>query len=176
MRVYVQINFLPKFADQLTSKKQNLLLKTGLILIIIICSTSEVVVSRIAEEEDAEPTSELQTPPPTDTTQPRQRVSTADPDASETSMENRRYTEFGLSTGNPFDSGTESKHFIWQDDTEQPAEELDPAEAEEDPLIQPYLDSLRKWRYAPYLTDFKKLYDGAKAKGMKRYRLPMILT
>ena len=60
----MQIHFLSNFVDQLTLKKQSLLLKTGITLIIVLCSTSEVVVSRIAEEE-TEPKKQTQTPPAT---------------------------------------------------------------------------------------------------------------
>ena len=154
----MQINFLSKFVDQLTEKKQNLLLKTGLILIIVVCSTFEIAVSRIAEEE-TEQTSESETSQTIDTTESSQRASIPDPEESETPVENQQYTEFGLSTRNPFDSDSTSKHFIWQDDTEQPVEIPDQMESEEDPLIQPYLESLSRWRYPPHLTDLSKLYN-----------------
>ena len=145
---------------------QNLLLKIGIILTIIICSTPEVAVSRIAEEE-AESTEETQT----DATQPRQRASTADADASdETAEENQRSIQFGLSYRNPFDSGSTSKHFIWQesdqpsavshqqDQATQTTEDEQPT-TDSEQLIQPYLDSLRRWRHPPHLTDLSKLYN-----------------
>jgi len=158
----VQIHFLLKFVDQLTLKARNLLLKTGLILIIVISATSEVAVSRIAEEE-TESTEETQT----EATNPRQRAATPDTEASEPPEEHQRYTEFGLSNRNPFDSGSASKHFIWQNRDQQEWQALDTAQETEDPepttdsdrLIQPYLDSLRRWRYPPDMTDLSKLYN-----------------
>ena len=50
----MQIHFLSTLVNQLALKTQHLLLKTGILFIIVVCSTSEVVVSRIAEKE-AEP-------------------------------------------------------------------------------------------------------------------------
>ncbi|RKU37382.1 hypothetical protein C6496_09850, partial [Candidatus Poribacteria bacterium] len=158
----MQIHFLLKFVDQLTLKARNLLLKTGLILIIVISATSEVAVSRIAEEE-TESTEETQT----EATNPRQRAATPDTEASEPPEEHQRYTEFGLSNRNPFDSGSASKHFIWQNRDQQEWQALDTAQETEDPepttdsdrLIQPYLDSLRRWRYPPDMTDLSKLYN-----------------
>ena len=64
---------------------------------------------------------------------------------------------FGLFTRNLFDNGSKSKHFIWQEEKEQV--EVPEQIEEEDLLIQPYLDSLRHWRYPPHLTDLNKLYD-----------------
>ena len=104
---------------------------------------SEVAVSRVAEEE-IEPPSSTPTEAPTPAPQPADTTQTFSPTR-------REYTEFGLSTHNPFDTRNEPKHFIWQE-TEVPE-----TPETEDPLIQPYLDSLRRWQTPPDLTDLNKL-------------------
>ncbi len=151
----MQKNLLPKFVE---------LLKIGLIVITVICSTSEAAVGRTAEEE-TESTSGLKTPPTTDAINRRQRASTPDIDASETPEENQRYTQFGLFNRNPFDNSSASKHFIWQSgdqpssaNSQQETEHQDPA-TDSDHLIQPYLDSLRRWRNPPHLTDLSQLHN-----------------
>ena len=173
----MQIHFLTKLVDQLTLKRRNLLLKTGLILIIAICSTSEIAMSRIAEEE-AESTEATQT----DATKSHQGSSTE----AETPAKPQHAIQFGLPNGNPFDSGSASKHFIWQsgeaaDTAQEPAPELteDPEPiTDSDRLIQPYLDSLQRWQYPPDLTDLSKLYNGSRSEGGMKKVLPFpwILT
>ncbi len=135
----MQKNLLPKFAVH-----QNLLYKIGLLLIIVLSVTSDIAVSRIAEEND-----ETQA----ETTAPSDSVTVPDSDEPETPAEKRNDSAFGLFNRNPFDTGPSSKRFIWQDEKEQP--EAD----EESRHIQPYLDSLRRWRNPPELTDLNKLYD-----------------
>ena len=134
-RIHVQKNPLSKLAVH-----QNLLYKIGLLLIIVLSSTPTVVVSRIAEENDA---------PQTETTTPSNSVTVPDSDVPETPSED----EFGLFNRNPFDTGRAPKRFIWQDEKEQPEKD------EESRHIQPYLDSLHRWRNPPELTDLSKLYD-----------------
>ena len=148
----MQIHLLSNFVNQLTLKRQNLLLKIGIILIIVICSTSEVVVSRIAEEE-TEPKKQTQTDPAT----PENLATVPDSGTPKYHLKIKRNTGFGLFTRNPFDNDSKSKHFIWQEEKEH-IEVPDQIE-EEDRLIQPYLDSLRRWRNPPYLTDLNKLYN-----------------
>ena len=150
----MQIYFLSNFVSQLTLiiKRLNPLLKTGIILISVLCSTPEIAVSRIAEEE-TEPKKQTQIDPTT----PDNSSTAPDSDESETPPVNQPSTGFGLFTRNPFDNDKESKHFIWQEEKEQ-IEVPEQAE-EEDLLIQPYLDSLRRWRNPPDLTDLNKLYD-----------------
>ena len=140
-------NPLSKFAV-----RQNLLFKIGLILIIVISLTSDVAVSRIAEEE-----TEIKDETQKDPTISRQRA-TVPSDDPERSSENQHSTEFGLFNQNLFNRGSKSKHFIWQDEKEQ-VEGPDETETEKNLLIQPYLDSLRRWRNPPELTDLSKLYN-----------------
>ena len=158
----MQIHPLLKFVNQLTLNGQNLLLKTGLILTIVMCATFDVAVSRDAEEA-AESPAQSETAATTDPAESRQPAATPDSDESETSEENQRLSEFGLSNRNPFDNGNTSQHFIWQRSDQRSAvngqQEQATEDQQPDPLIQPYLDSLQRWRYPPHLTDLSKLYN-----------------
>ena len=143
-RIHVQKNPLSKLAVHHSLRCVGLLFKIGLLLIIILSSTPTVVVSRIAEENDA---------PQTETTTPSDSVPVSDSDKPETPSEDGNNSGFGLFNRNPFDTDRAPKRFIWQDEKEQPEKD------EESRHIQPYLDSLRRWQNPPELTDLSKLYD-----------------
>ena len=140
----MQKNPLSKFAVHHFLRCLGLLFKIGLILIIVLSATSDIAVSRIAEEND-----ETQT----ETITPSDNATTPDSGDPKTPSEDGNYSEFGLLNRNPFDTGGAPKHFIWQDEKEQPEKDA------EDSGIQPYLDSLRRWRHPPELTDLSKLYN-----------------
>ena len=140
----MQKNPLSKLAVYHFLRCLGLLYKIGLILIIVLSTTSDIAVSRIAEEND-----ETQT----ETITPSDNATTPDSGDPKTPSEDGNYSEFGLLNRNPFDTGGAPKHFIWQDEKEQPEKDA------EDSGIQPYLDSLRRWRHPPELTDLSKLYD-----------------
>ena len=137
-------NLLSKFAAHHFLRRLGLLFKIGLLLIIAISSMSGIAISRIAEENDDAKE---------ETLTPSDSVAVPKPVASETPSEDENATGIGLLNRNPFDPGPSPKHFIWQEEAEPPEQET------ENRLIQPYLDSLRRWRNPPELTDFSKLYD-----------------
>ena len=140
----MQKNPLSKLAVHHFLRCLGLLYKIGLILIIVLSTTSDIAVSRIAEENDE---------PQIETITPSDSVPVPDANAPEIPAEERNESEFGLLNRNPFDTGGAPKHFIWQDEKEQPEKDA------EDSGIQPYLDSLRRWRHPPELTDLSKLYN-----------------
>ena len=137
-------NLLSKFAVHHFLRCLGLLFKIGIFLIIVLSVTSDVAVSRIAEENE-------ETKPETSTSS--DSVTVPDSGASETPAEDEKPTGIGLFNRNPFDPDLSPKHFIWQDKAEPPEKEA------ENRLIQPYLNSLRRWRTPPELTDLSKLYN-----------------
>ncbi len=171
----MQIHPLLKFVDPPILKEQTLLLKIGIIFTLVICATFDVAVNRITAEETAL-TEETQT----ETTKSSEHTAIpADSDKPETSEENQRSIPPGLSNLNPFNGWSKSKHFIWQSGSQQaagsnqqegwgidtPQEQTARSTEDQQPindsdrLIQPYLDSLRRWRNPLYLTDFSELYN-----------------
>ncbi len=140
----MQKNPLSKLAVHHFLRCSGLLSKIAILLIIVLSSTPTVVVSRIAEENDA---------PQTETTTPSDRGTVSDTDTPETPSEDGNDREFGLFNRNPFDTDRAPKRFIWQDEKEHPEKD------EESRHIQPYLDSLRRWQNPPELTDLSQLYD-----------------
>ena len=83
----MQKNLLSKLAVH-----QNLLYKIGLLLIIVLSVTSDIAVSRIAEEND-----ETQT----ETTTPNDNATSLDSSAPKTPSEDKNYSELGLLNRNP---------------------------------------------------------------------------
>ena len=79
---------------------QNLLYKIGLLLIIVLSATSDIAVSRIAEEND-----ETQT----ETTTPSDNATSLDSSDPKTPSEDRDYSELGLLNRNPFATAECSK-------------------------------------------------------------------
>ena len=125
----MQKNPLSKLAVHHFLRCLGLLSKIVLLLIIVLSATPTIVVSRIAEENDA---------PQTETTTPNNSVTVPDSEAPETPLEDENDSRFGLFNRNPFDTDRVPKRFIWQDEMEHPEKD------EESGHIQPYLDSLRR--------------------------------
>ena len=138
-------NLLSKFAVHHFLRCLGLLFKIGILLIIVISAMSGIAISRIAEENDE---AKEETLPPSDSVAAPESV------ASETPSEDENTTGIGLFNRNPFDPRLSPKHFIWE-----PEEAESPEQETENGLIQPYLDSLRRWQNPPELTDLSKLYD-----------------